>query len=83
MVPHHDALVEEDRDAVADGVQAVQVVGHHQNRETEAVAKPLHEFVVMRGANRIETGRRLVQEQKLRIEGQGAGEARPLPHAAG
>ena len=49
----------------------------------QAVGQVLDQVVERGGADRIEARGRLVQEQQLRIERQGAGQAGPLDHAAG
>ena len=72
---YHHALVEQDGDAVAHGVQAIQVVGHHQDRQAEAATEALDQLVIMSRADRIQSRRRLVQEQHFGIEGERPGEA--------
>src|SRR5216684_8016739 len=79
---HHDALVEKHGDAVTHSIEAVQIVRHHENGQPEVAAQPLDELVVVRRADRIEAGRRLVQKQHFRVERQGAGQAGALAHAA-
>ena len=45
--------------------------------------RPADQPVEVGGADRVEAGGRLVEEQDLRVEGQGAGEPGALAHAAG
>ena len=80
---YHDALVEQHGDAITSRIKAVQIVRHHENREAEALVQALDQLVVVRRADRVEAGGRLVEEQQLRVERQGAGQAGALAHAAG
>ena len=80
---YHDVLVEQHGDAITNRIEAVQIVRHHENGEAEAVVQSLDEFVVVGGADRVEAGGRLVQEQQLGVEGQRPGQAGALAHAAG
>ncbi len=49
----HDPLVAEHRDAVADGEQAIEIVGDHEHREAERVAQARDERVEVLRADRI------------------------------
>ena len=79
----HDALVEQHGDPVADGIEAVEVVRHHEHAEPQALPQLLDQLVIMGGADGIEAGRRLVEEHEFRVERQCPGEAGALAHAAG
>ena len=75
-------MIGQHRDAVADGVQRVEVVGNQKDGELEPLLQRTDQFVKRRSADRVEPGRRLVEEQEFRIEGEGprkrAGLARAL-----
>jgi hypothetical protein len=43
-----------DRDAVADRVQAVEVVGHHEHAQAQGLLQRADEFVEIGGADRVE-----------------------------
>jgi hypothetical protein len=58
-------------------------VGHHQDSQTQTVGKPLHQLVVVRRADWVETGRRLVEKKEFGIERERARQARPFAHATG
>src|SRR3546814_8472932 len=70
------------RDTVADGVERVEVVCDEEDGKAERVAQLRDELVEAGGADRVEAGGRLVEEQKLRVEREGAGDAGALLHAA-
>ena len=78
-----DLAVGERGDAVADGIEAVEVVGDHEHRQAERLLQRRDELVEFGRADRIEAGGRLVKEQNLRVERQRAGEGSALDHAAG
>src|SRR3546814_10276415 len=63
------------RDTVADGVERVEVVCDEEDGKAERVAQLRDELVEAGGADRVEAGGRLVEEQKLRVEREGAGDA--------
>src|SRR3546814_16824460 len=56
------------RDTVADGVERVEVVCDEEDGKAERVAQLRDELVEAGGADRVEAGGRLVEEQKLRVE---------------
>src|SRR5882757_10279787 len=67
---YHDVLVEQHSDPITSRIEAVQIVRHHENGEAEAVVQSFDEFVVVGGADRVEAGGRLIQEQQLWVEGE-------------
>ena len=78
-----DLLVDQDGDTVADSRQAVQIMGDHEDRQPQALLQAADQLVEGGRADRIEAGRRLVQEQQFGVEGKRPGQPRPLLHAAG
>src|SRR3954470_21543444 len=64
-----DPSVAERRDPVADGAKTVQIVGYHKNGKPQSALKCGDELVEVAGADRIEAGGRLVEEQDLGVEG--------------
>src|ERR1700677_5397591 len=67
---------------VANAEQARQLVAHHDDGYAEAVPESLDQIVEVPGGDRIEPGRRFVEEQYLRIQSQRAGETDALAHAS-
>ena len=67
---------------VGDRPERVEVVRHHHHGEREAVGKRANQPVEGAGADRIEAGRRLVEEEDLGLEREGARERDALAHAA-
>ena len=65
-----DLPIREHRDPVADGVERVEVVGDQEDGEVEPLLEPQDQFVERGRGDRVEPGRRLVEEQQLRIERQ-------------
>ena len=55
----------------------------HHDAEREGALQVADQLVELRGTDRVEPGGRLVEEQHVGIEGDGAGKARTLAHAAG
>ena len=90
-LPQHDLhrsfdqylLVGENGDTVADRMQAVQIVGDHEDRQSQRRAQSQDQLVERRRADRIEAGRGLVEEQDLGIERERAGQSGALTHPAG
>src|SRR5258708_3954018 len=68
-----DGCVDENGNTIGDRVEAVEVVRHHEDGEFEAALQVADQQVEIGGADRIETGGRLVEEEDLGIERQGAG----------
>ena len=71
----------QDGDTVANRVQAVQVVGHHEHGEAEGPLQAEHELIKGGGADRIEAGGGLVEEQDVGVERERAREPGALAHA--
>ena len=75
--------VAEHRDPVADGEQAVEIVGHHEDGEAQRLLQRADEIVEVAGRDRIEARGRLVEKDDLGIERERARERDALGHAAG
>src|SRR6516162_2135339 len=73
--------VQEDA-VVGDGEDARELVGDHDDRRAEVGAQLEDQVVEQARAYRIESGRRLVEEQNVRIERHRAREPGALLHAA-
>ena len=52
------------RDTVANRIETVEVMGHHEDGEAERVLQSGDEFVEFAGPDRVETGSRLVEKQQ-------------------
>src|SRR5690349_13845948 len=78
---YFQSFVDEGRDPVADRVETVEIVRHHEDGEAEAALQVAHQGVELAGADRVEAGGRLVEEEELGIERQGARETGALAHA--
>ena len=79
---HRPRLDVEEDAVVADGEDARQLVRDDDDRRAEAVAQLEDQVVEQARADRVEAGRRLVEEQDLGIERHGARQAGALLHAA-
>src|SRR5664279_190531 len=79
----NDATVGEHGDAVAGGGEGFEIVGHHEDGETQCLLQRADEPVEVAGGDGVEAGGRLIEEDDLRVERQGAGERDALDHAAG
>src|SRR5574337_3072 len=77
-----DLAMAQHRDAVADGEQAVEVVGDHEDGEAKRLLQRGDEVVEIASRDRIEPGGRLVQKDDVGIERDGARERGALGHAA-
>src|ERR1035437_9518523 len=73
--------VEEER-AIGDPVDAGQVVAHHDDRGAKTRLDLEDQVVEPACADGIQAGRRLVEEQQLRIERDRPGQRRPCAHPA-
>ena len=69
-------FVDEHRDAVADRIAAVEVVRHHEHGQAEALLQVADQLVEGRGADRVEPGGRLVEEDDARGRAPARGRAR-------
>jgi len=72
-----------DRDAVAQFVGLVHVMGGDKNRQIALGFQPLEHFPNAHSRDGIEACRRLVEEENLRFVDEPAGDFEPAPHAAG
>ncbi len=78
-----DPPVAERGDSVADRIEAAEIVRYHENREPQSLLQGCDQLVEVLRADGIEAGRRLVEEDDLRVERQRPGERDALDHAAG
>ena len=78
-----DLAVGEHCDAVANGVEAVEIVGDHQHREAERLLQCLDQRIEFARCDGIQPRCRLVEEDDLRIERERARQGRALGHSAG
>ena len=77
-----DLAVGERRDAVADIVQAVEIVRHHEDGKPQGLLQGPDQGIEIAGGDRIEARGRLVEKDNFRIESQRASERDALHHAA-
>src|SRR3546814_2649311 len=76
-----DPPVLEHRHAMRDGPRARHVMGDGDGRDPEIAYKADDQAVGRMGTDRVQPGRRLVEEQDFRMARDGAGERDPLLHA--
>lgn len=76
-------FVDKDSNAVGDGVKAVEIVGNHDHGQAQPTTEIADQLIEAAGADRVEASGGFIEEEKLRIQRQGAGKARPFAHAAG
>ncbi|KAG0772535.1 hypothetical protein G6F21_014459 [Rhizopus arrhizus] len=79
----HHLAVGQHGNAVADGVQRVQVVGDQEHGQPQRFLQGPDQAVERGRADRVEAGGGFVQEQQRWIQRQRAGQAGALAHAAG
>ena len=79
----HDRAVAHDRDAVSEPQRLRQVVGDEDHRLARLVLQADHLVLHVAANERVECAERLVVEHHLRLDGERAGEADALLHAAG
>ena len=70
------------RDLVGDGVEAVQIMGDHKDRQVQTVGQILDQLVKGRSPNRVEACCGFIQKKEFGIQGQGPCEAHPFAHSA-
>src|ERR1700730_11514436 len=63
-----DAALGKNRDAVTDRVQAVEIVGDHENAQSQSALERADQFVEFGGADGIEARRRFIEENNVGIE---------------
>ena len=71
------------RDPVGDVPRQPEVVGDHEDAETELLTELEQEREDLAADRRVEAGDRLVGDQQLRLEGERAGDQHALPLATG
>src|SRR3954469_9715920 len=81
-IGNQHALLRDHGDAIADRVQRIEIVRDQEHREAKALAQRQDQLIERGRADRIEAGRRLVEEQDVGIERERARERRALDHAA-
>ena len=67
---------------IANAEQARKFVADHDDGDAEAVAQALHQIIEMPCRYWIEPGRRLIEKQNGRIQGECPGKSDTLAHAA-
>jgi hypothetical protein len=82
--PHLDDFpVGEGGDAIADRVQAIQIVRHHKDREAKRLLQGRNQRVEIAGRYRVKAGGRFVEEYDLGIESESARQRGAFCHSAG
>ena len=79
----HDFPVRQHGDAVADGEQAVKIMGHHIDGDAQRRLQLPDQQIKSVGADRVETGGRLVEKHHFRVKRQRPRQSSALAHAAG
>src|SRR3569623_288206 len=82
-VDGHHMLLGKHGYSIADGIQAVQIMGDQEDRQVQGIAQGGNELVEIRSANRVQARGGFIEEQHLRIQCQGARESSPLAQAPG
>src|SRR3546814_4122631 len=67
--------------AVADGIQAVEIMGHHHDSKPQRVAQRPYQLVKFGGGDRVEARSGFVKEQQFWIERQGPRYAYTFSHS--
>src|SRR6266852_4614120 len=76
---HRLRLRVQEHRVVPDGEDARQLVGHHHHGGAEAVSQLEDEVVQEARADGVESGRRLVEEEDVRVQGHGPGQPDHVP----
>ena len=79
------ALVDQG-DPVRDGERALQLVSHNDQRDVERLLQAQHVLIDLRRGDRVEPGRRLVEQADIRVHGQRPSQRQalePPPHEPG
>ena len=79
----HHLAVGKRRDAVADGIEAVEIVGDHEDGEAKGLLQSSDQRVEVLSRDRVKAGSRLIEKDKFRIERECACERCALRHPAG
>src|ERR1700757_4275150 len=69
---HVELFIDQNRDAVADGKQRVEIMGYHEYRETQTASQIANQLVELPGRDRVEAGGGLVEEDDIGVEREGA-----------
>src|SRR5258708_23416365 len=77
-----DLAVRQRRDAVADGIQAGEVMGDHEHRQPQCFLQCLDQDIEFARRNGIQTRGRLVEKHDRGIERERAGQRHAFGHAA-
>jgi len=77
-----DLAVRQCRDAVADGIQAGEVVGDHEHRQPQSFLQCLDQRIEIARRNRVQARGWLVEKHNRRIERECAGQGHALGHAS-
>src|SRR5215472_3685268 len=77
-----DFPVDQQRNAMADGEQCGEIVGHDDDGDPEAAIELADQRVDPARCERVEIGRRLVEEENARVEGQRPRQRCALDHAS-
>jgi hypothetical protein len=78
-----DLAVGQRCDAVADGIEAGEVMGDHEDRQAQRLLQCLDQGVEIAGGDRIQPRGRLVEKHDCRIERERTRQRHALGHAAG
>ena len=78
----HDLAICQYRDAVAYGVKAIEVMGDHENRQSQGLLQSPDQDVELPGRDRVKPGGRFVEKHDVRVEGKRARQCHALGHAA-
>src|SRR5258708_22429694 len=78
-----DSALAERGDAVANNIQAGEIVRDHERRQTKRLVQRLDKGIEVARGDRVQTGRRLVEKHDRGVECQRARQRNPLRHPAG
>lgn len=78
----NDTLLGEHCHARCQSRQCIEIVGDHHDGEPQIFLQDSKQLDKVVGKIRIETGRRFVKHQQLRLQRQGAGQSHPLDHSS-
>jgi len=82
--PHKDHLaLRQNGNSVTDCVKRVEIMRHHEDRETQRLLQIADQLIECGSANGVESRCWLVEKQDFRIERQRPGKPRPFAHTAG
>src|SRR6266446_7862066 len=78
-----DLLIDQNRNAIADRKQRVEVMGYHEYREAQTAPQVANQGIEIAGCDGIEPGRGLVEKDDFRVEREGSRKAGALAHPTG